>query len=71
MEPQTATFQEAHLGDRPIRDLGLTKEAEGFIAVRERMGPPLRLGVLDAAINGKFANKDVLLEGLRKAGVPE
>jgi TolB-like protein/Tfp pilus assembly protein PilF len=51
--------------------LGLTKEAEGFIAVRERMGPPLRLAVLDAAINAKFANKDVLLEGLRKAGVPE
>src|ERR1700760_1022032 len=24
MEPQTATFQEARLGDRPIRDLGLT-----------------------------------------------
>ena len=24
MEPQTATFQEAHPGDRPIRDLGLT-----------------------------------------------
>jgi len=24
MEPQTATFQEAHLGERPIRDLGLT-----------------------------------------------
>ncbi len=24
MEPQTATFQEARIGDRPIRDLGLT-----------------------------------------------
>jgi len=35
------------------------------------MGPALRLGVLDVAINDKFANKDVLLEGLRKAGVPD
>jgi TolB-like protein/Tfp pilus assembly protein PilF len=51
--------------------LGLIKEAQGFIAIRERMGPALRLGVLDVAINDKFANKDVLLEGLRKAGVPD
>jgi len=51
--------------------LGLNKEAQDFIAVRERMGPPLRLGVLDAAISDKFVNKGVLLDGLRKAGVPE
>jgi len=51
--------------------LGLAKEAQGFIAVRERMGPPLRLSVLDAAISDKFVNKHVLLDGLRKAGVPE
>ena len=50
--------------------LGLTKEAQGFIAIRERMGPPLRLSVLDAAINDNFANKHMLMEGLRKAGVP-
>ena len=35
------------------------------------MGPPLRLSVLGAAINDRFANKDVLLDGLRKAGVPD
>jgi TolB-like protein/Tfp pilus assembly protein PilF len=51
--------------------LGLLKEAQGFMAIRERMGPPLRLGVLGVAINDRFANKDVLLEGLRKAGVPD
>jgi TolB-like protein/Tfp pilus assembly protein PilF len=51
--------------------LGLIKEAQGFIAIRERMGPPLRLSVLDSQINDNFANKQLLMEGLRKAGVPE
>ena len=51
--------------------LGLAREAQGFIAIRERMGPPLRVGVLRGHINAKFANRDLLLEGLRKAGVPE
>ena len=51
--------------------LGLTREAQDFIAIRGRMGPPLRLSVLDAAISDKFVNKDVLLDGLRKAGVPD
>ena len=51
--------------------LGLIKEAQGFMTIRERMGPPLRLSVLGAAINDRFANKDVLLDGLRKAGVPD
>ncbi len=51
--------------------LGLGKEAQGFIAIRERMGPPLRVSVLRGHINEKFANRDLLLEGLRKAGVPE
>ena len=51
--------------------LGLIEEAQGFIAIRDRMGPPLRLSVLGAAINDRFANKDVLLDGLRKAGVPD
>src|SRR6185503_18499623 len=51
--------------------LGLSKEAQGFIATRERMGPPLRVSVLRGHINARFANRDLLLEGLRKAGVPE
>jgi hypothetical protein len=51
--------------------LGLIEEAQGFIATRSRMGPPLSLSVLQTHINSKFANRDVLLEGLRKAGVPE
>ena len=51
--------------------LGLISEAQGFIAIRERMGPPLRLGVLGAAISDRFANKTLLLDGLRKAGVPD
>ena len=51
--------------------LGLTQEAQDFIAIREHMGPPLRLSVLGTAISDKFVNKDVLLDGLRKAGVPE
>ncbi|TMI99656.1 MAG: hypothetical protein E6G97_22375 [Alphaproteobacteria bacterium] len=51
--------------------LGLAREAQGFIATRERMGPPLRVGVLRGHIDAKFANRDLLLEGLRKAGVPE
>src|SRR3954452_18042931 len=39
MEPQTTAFQEAHLGERPIRDLGLTiagKLLEPVIAEFER-----------------------------------
>jgi adenylate cyclase len=51
--------------------LGLLEEAQGFIATRSRMGPPLRLGVLRAAINARFANRDILIAGLQKAGVPE
>jgi TolB-like protein/Tfp pilus assembly protein PilF len=51
--------------------LGLAEEAREFIAVRERMGPPLRLAVLREHIDGRFANRDILLDGLRKAGVPE
>src|SRR4029079_6056563 len=48
--------------------LGLMKEAQDFIAIRDRMGPPLRL--LGKYINDKFANKQLLLDGLLKAGVP-
>jgi len=50
--------------------LGLMEEAHEFIAVRNKIGPPLRLGVLRRNL-GKFAHCDVFIEGLRKAGVPE
>jgi len=51
--------------------LGLIEEAQGFIATRSRMGPPLSLSVLRQHIPAKFANREILLEGMRKAGVPE
>jgi adenylate cyclase len=51
--------------------LGLVEEAKEFIATRNRMGPPFRLSVLRAHINAGFKNRDILLDGLRKAGVPE
>jgi adenylate cyclase len=50
--------------------LGLIKEAQEFIAARNRVGPLLRLSVLRRNL-GKFAHCDVFVEGLRKAGVPE
>jgi adenylate cyclase len=50
--------------------LGLLEEARSFIAARDRMGPPLRLAVLRRNLEG-FAHRDVFLEGLEKAGVPE
>jgi adenylate cyclase len=50
--------------------LGLMDEAHEFIAVRNRVGPPLRLSVLRQNL-GRFAHCDVFVEGLRKAGVPE
>jgi adenylate cyclase len=50
--------------------LGLIEEAQEFIAARNRIGPPLHLGVLRRNL-GKFAHRDVFIEGLRKAGVPE
>ena len=50
--------------------LGLTEEAQEFIAARNRVGPPLRLGVLRENLS-KFAHCDVFIEGLKKAGVPE
>ncbi len=51
--------------------LGLLEEAQGFIAIRSRMGPDMRLSVLRQHIPARFANRDILLEGMRKAGVPE
>ena len=50
--------------------LGLLDEASEFIAGTNRIGPPLRVGdVSDVMAN--FAHRDVFIEGLRKAGVPE
>jgi adenylate cyclase len=50
--------------------LALTDEAREFIAVRNKIGPPLRLSVLRKNL-AKFAHCDVFVAGLRKAGVPE
>jgi adenylate cyclase len=50
--------------------LGLMEEAQEFIALRNRVGPPIRLSVLRQNLS-KFAHCEVFVEGLRKAGVPE
>jgi adenylate cyclase len=50
--------------------LGLIPEAQEYIARRNRIGPPLRLSVLRANLQ-PFAHRDVFIEGMRKAGVPE
>jgi adenylate cyclase len=50
--------------------LGLMDEAQEFIAVRNRVGPPLRLSVLRRNLS-RFAHCDVFVEGMKKAGVPE
>ncbi len=50
--------------------LGLIEEARTLITTRERMGPPLRLSMVHEILD-KFAHRDVFVEGLRKAGVPE
>jgi TolB-like protein/Tfp pilus assembly protein PilF len=50
--------------------LGLIKEAQEFIAVRNSIGPSLRLSVLRTNL-AAYAHRDVFIEGLRKAGVPE
>jgi len=49
--------------------LGLVEEAREWLAVRGRMSPPLRLGLVRQHL-AKFAHCDVFLEGLEKAGVP-
>jgi len=51
--------------------LGLIDEVQEYIAVRSRQGPELRLSVLREHIPARFANREILLEGMRKAGVPE
>jgi adenylate cyclase len=50
--------------------LGLMEEAQEFIAIRNKIGPPLRLSVLRENL-GRFAHCDVFVEGLRKVGIPE
>ena len=50
--------------------LGLTAEAQEYIAVRNRIGPTLRLGVLRENLK-PFAHRDIFIEGLKKLGVPE
>lgn len=50
--------------------LGLADEAAEWIDRRNRVGPPLRTGVLRRNLEA-FAHRDVFVEGLLKAGVPE
>ena len=51
--------------------LGLIKEAQEFLAVRNRLGAPqMRLGFVRRTLK-PFAHCDTFVEGLRKAGVPE
>ena len=50
--------------------LGLLEEAKEYLAVRNRMDPPLRLAVLRENLK-LFAHRDIFIEGLEKAGVPE
>jgi TolB-like protein len=50
--------------------LGLIEEAKEYIGMRNRIGPPLRLGVLRANL-AAYAHRDVFVAGLEKAGVPE
>jgi adenylate cyclase len=50
--------------------LGLIEEAVEFTARRNKVGPPLRVGVLRNNLRG-FAHCEVFAEGLIKAGIPE
>jgi TolB-like protein/class 3 adenylate cyclase/Tfp pilus assembly protein PilF len=50
--------------------LGLIEEAQEYIAARNRLGPPVRLSVLRRNL-AHFAHRDIFIEGLKKAGVPE
>src|SRR3546814_11484667 len=46
--------------------LGLVEEAREFLAVRQRMNPPLRRSLVRQHL-GKFAHCDVFLEGRERA----
>jgi adenylate cyclase len=50
--------------------LGRIEEAQDYIAARNRMGPPIHVGLLRRNLAG-FAHAGVFVEGLVKAGVPE
>jgi len=50
--------------------LGLTEEARVLVEARNRIGPPIRAGALRLRLEG-FAHRDVFVEGLVKAAVPE
>lgn len=50
--------------------LGRSEEAREFMAIRDSMSPPLRLSLVRRHLD-RFAHRDVFIEGLRKAGVPE
>jgi TolB-like protein/Flp pilus assembly protein TadD len=50
--------------------LGLIEEATEYIAIRNRIGPPVGLRVLRENL-AAFAHRDVFIEGLKKSGVPE
>jgi adenylate cyclase len=50
--------------------LGLMDDARTFIEARNRVGPPLHVGVLRRNLAG-FAHAEVFVEGLVRAGVPE
>ncbi|MEJ1160117.1 tetratricopeptide repeat protein [Prosthecomicrobium sp. N25] len=50
--------------------LGLVDEARDFIAIRNRVGPPLVVRTLVANL-AAYAHGPTFVEGLRKAGVPE
>jgi TolB-like protein/Tfp pilus assembly protein PilF len=50
--------------------LGLMAEAQEYIARRNAIGPALRLSVLRRNLH-PFAHRDIFIDGLKKAGVPE
>jgi adenylate cyclase len=50
--------------------LGLLEEARFVIEARNRVGPPIRISVLQRNLGG-YAHAPVFIEGLKKAGVPE
>ena len=55
---------------RTLGKAGLVEEAQEFINARNKIGPPLRIGVLRQNLS-RFAHRDVFIEGLIKARVPE
>jgi hypothetical protein len=63
-EHENIRAREAGIGERTV------VEAQDFIAMRNRVGPPLRLAVLRENLR-TFAHCDVFVEGLGKAGIAE